>query len=868
MTSVQGPSGSASSSSSSSHHPNHASAPLDHPSSRPNDEDQHLSGHAQGEMRNGGQGQGAAQQGPANAGGNKSGFTIRKTNRPALPSDGVPRPPPSALTPSPSQPLPPTTTTSTPSIPPSSSSSSSAGNAPTGGPPVFPALHLIPLNNTFVPKQVSLDPPGVKVKIGRQTNAKTVPNGTNGYFDSKVLSRAHAEVWSEEGKVFIKDVKSSNGTFINGERLSPESAESDVFELHTDDVVEFGIDILTDDTKTIVHHKVAAKVHLVMNSDDAVASSREFNNWYRQAGEQNLQHQQHAQQGGMGGGGPGGMGGPGTGGGGMAGRRPARAPVNAQNGLSFEHVLSRLQGELQKSRDTGSNLNDVNSTLCDVHDTLGGAAPRSTATTNGPLPYPTTSAFPPRPAPGPSNESIQALQQQLNDLASHVGRIRDLEGMLKEQEGVRDEVETLKRLMEENVRKELSRAEAGERRDLGREHESDGERERERSGRESPVARMLEKEEDEADEADDDDTRSIASVDTVVERLSPSKKTKQVNGGARAGPLPLESDDTTTEPLSNLASSDAPAAAEAAELARDRIALQEQNAALTARLDALSAELDEAIQLGRTLQAQHSEAYATIKVLEDKIASLETTVEDKVVAAQSRVMKECEDKWKSWKAVFEEGWNNEKQGWLEERDKLRQVVREWEERKKAEEADSGDSDEDDEENGSAAAAGTSSSSTRSTSPKKRSTRRRKRNTIVPNAPLASSSSSSTVASKSTGSDASLPRKLTGLARETLASDSDSTIGGNSSTEQGGGTRDGRSSSPSGASRGTQAAGQGATSQVRSLARSSSKVEAFGWSDALLDAVPSVQQGLPVSWAGAVVVIAVAVGYGAALKLKE
>jgi hypothetical protein len=215
------------------------------------------------------------------------------------------------------------------------------------------------------------------VKIGRQTNAKTVPNGTNGYFDSKVLSRAHAEVWSEENKVFIKDVKSSNGTFINGERLSPESAESDIFELHTDDVVEFGIDILTDDTKTIVHHKVAAKVHLVMNSDDALASSRyvlpitflgrrkrgsgeliigcvprfrEFNNWYRQAGEQNMQHQQGGQQsnlggqqqGGAQGGGQGMMGGGGVG----VARRPARAPINAQNGLSFEHVLSRLQVRL------------------------------------------------------------------------------------------------------------------------------------------------------------------------------------------------------------------------------------------------------------------------------------------------------------------------------------------------------------------------------------------------------------------------------------------------------------------------------------------------------------------------------------------
>lgn len=38
-------------------------------------------------------------------------------------------------------------------------------------------------------------------------------------------------------QIYIKDVKSSNGTFINGERLSPEGAESDPFELKTDDIV-------------------------------------------------------------------------------------------------------------------------------------------------------------------------------------------------------------------------------------------------------------------------------------------------------------------------------------------------------------------------------------------------------------------------------------------------------------------------------------------------------------------------------------------------------------------------------------------------------------------------------------------------------
>lgn len=127
--------------------------------------------------------------------------------------------------------------------------------------PPYPALHLAPLNDTFVPKQISLAPPGMRIKIGRQTNAKTVPNGYNGFFDSKVLSRMHAEVWCEGdkvrappprlymeeaserapadawGQVFIKDVKSSNGTFINGERLSQEAAESDIFELHSEDIV-------------------------------------------------------------------------------------------------------------------------------------------------------------------------------------------------------------------------------------------------------------------------------------------------------------------------------------------------------------------------------------------------------------------------------------------------------------------------------------------------------------------------------------------------------------------------------------------------------------------------------------------------------
>ena len=37
-------------------------------------------------------------------------------------------------------------------------------------------------------------------------------------------------------KIFIEDVKSSNGTFISGEWLSPEGLESETYELKSDDI--------------------------------------------------------------------------------------------------------------------------------------------------------------------------------------------------------------------------------------------------------------------------------------------------------------------------------------------------------------------------------------------------------------------------------------------------------------------------------------------------------------------------------------------------------------------------------------------------------------------------------------------------------
>ena len=143
-------------------------------------------------------------------------------------------------------------------------STQQANGARTAAPPtgeVLPVLYLLSMNGTFERKTSSVPHYPDSMRIGRQTNQKTLPTPANGYFDSKVLSRQHAEIWSDRnGKVWIRDIKSSNGTFVNGARLSPENRDSEPHELQSQDHLELGIDIVSEDQKTVVHHKVAAKV--------------------------------------------------------------------------------------------------------------------------------------------------------------------------------------------------------------------------------------------------------------------------------------------------------------------------------------------------------------------------------------------------------------------------------------------------------------------------------------------------------------------------------------------------------------------------------------------------------------------------------
>lgn len=124
-----------------------------------------------------------------------------------------------------------------------------------------PVLYLLSMNGTFERKTISVPYYPDSLRIGRQTNKKTVPTSVNGFFDSKVLSRRHAEIWADpNGSIWIRDVGSTNGTWVNGIRLSEENRSSDTHEMQTHDHLELGIDIVSEDQKTVVFHKVVARV--------------------------------------------------------------------------------------------------------------------------------------------------------------------------------------------------------------------------------------------------------------------------------------------------------------------------------------------------------------------------------------------------------------------------------------------------------------------------------------------------------------------------------------------------------------------------------------------------------------------------------
>ncbi|XP_050093798.1 uncharacterized protein LOC126576532 [Anopheles aquasalis] len=86
--------------------------------------------------------------------------------------------------------------------------------------------------------------PGTDVGVGRiLRQAAFVPNRTL-FFKNKIISKQHASFTYTDGKFFLKDLSSSNGTYLNDVLLG--DAESDAgsnraVEVKTGDIVRFGV---------------------------------------------------------------------------------------------------------------------------------------------------------------------------------------------------------------------------------------------------------------------------------------------------------------------------------------------------------------------------------------------------------------------------------------------------------------------------------------------------------------------------------------------------------------------------------------------------------------------------------------------------
>ncbi|KAL9549054.1 hypothetical protein MBANPS3_005392 [Mucor bainieri] len=252
---------------------------------------------------------------------------------------------------------------------------------------------LKPHNTAFQTRTLELKDK-VKIRIGRQTSSKTAPTAFNGYFDSKVLSRQHAEIWCDRTKVYVKDVKSSNGTFVNEERLSNEGEESEPRELHDKDEIEFGIDILNDHG-AIMYHKVSCSVHVfpvpLSQVDDGII--KELSNSHhvqvypdphslvRKSSTSSISTLSSigsdmtngssstiatmapggiSSTGGVGAGGTGGGTGAGT------GAAASAATAAGKRSKKLESVLAKLQSEIEKSRHVENELKTIKDTVTDL----------------------------------------------------------------------------------------------------------------------------------------------------------------------------------------------------------------------------------------------------------------------------------------------------------------------------------------------------------------------------------------------------------------------------------------------------------------------------------------------------------------------
>jgi hypothetical protein len=330
------------------------------------------------------------------------------------------------------------------------------------------------------------------------------------------------------------------------------------------------------------------------------------------------------------------------------------------------------------------------------------------------------------PSAAASAAAVIDLQSQLRDtqssLASHLDKVRALEGVLAEQEVMKQEVRTLRQMMEE---RRLER-EGAETAHLVHQHTHAHEPEEPRGGFD------IEEDDEDRETSDDDSDDDAQSISTAVphelervEEEDEDQMAEEERRGREDKLLELEAEKQEEEDLLESEEEERERRREDLGLGRPRtpeptrmgldypslLSSVPRRASITSPLSQsssedvynqvqkLSKQVTTVMALTTTLEAQHSAAQTTIQALESKVEALEgmlkiaeealkaKSVQEEEAKEMANQMKEEEDKNEKessteilveWKKSVEGQWGHVQEEWKEERERMNKAREEWE----------------------------------------------------------------------------------------------------------------------------------------------------------------------------------------------
>lgn len=140
----------------------------------------------------------------------------------------------------------------------------------------YVVLSPIAKSHPFEERRVHVGSDEDPLKIGRAV-ARLKAAKDNAIFDCKVLSRNHAVLSYRNGAFFLRDTKSSNGTFVNNERLAVTGEESEARQIFTGDIIQFGVEIV-ENTNKVAHGCIYAMVQLFDASGQMIEAGGTLSN--------------------------------------------------------------------------------------------------------------------------------------------------------------------------------------------------------------------------------------------------------------------------------------------------------------------------------------------------------------------------------------------------------------------------------------------------------------------------------------------------------------------------------------------------------------------------------------------------------------